>query len=266
MTRQTGFDPSFLLLSCVGMPERLTIVGVPVDPLTFKEAAERARSFLKDGRQHLIVTPNPEMAVLADRDPSFRRLLESADLAICDGYGLYLAGLSIPEVITGTDFALALSQIAEQENCSVYLLGGNDGIPELAADHLKGLYPNLKVAGAEWGGRIRFIAGGWEEDPALIERIASTKPDLLFVALGHGKQERWIRDHLAKLPSVKIAIGIGGAFDYYAGNVPRAPKFLRKAGLEWMWRLVVQPWRASRVIDATFKFAWLALKKREKKG
>lgn len=252
------------------MTTRLTVTGVPVDAVTLKEAAALAAGFLTDGRQHVIVTPNPEMAVLADRDPSFKKILESADLALCDGYGLKLAAWlennRIPEVVTGADFTLALAMIAEQKSCSIFLLGGSRGVAESAAAAIKKQFSRLKVAGAEDGGKIRWINGDWRQDSKLIDRIASAKPDILFVALGHGKQERWIHDHLRRLPSVKIAIGVGGALDYYSSMKKRAPKTLRHLHLEWLWRLLAEPWRLPRIFDATVRFLFLALKKRASKS
>ncbi len=243
---------------------KLTIAGVPIDAITFSEAAARAAGFLSDGRQHLIVTPNPEMAVFADRDASFKKLLHSADLALADGYGLRLAasweGKKIPETITGVDFGLALAHLAEQKNCSLYLLGGGEGVAGAAAENLRQAYPKLRIAGASSGGRIRWIADKWEEDDDLVERISKTNPDILFVALGHGKQERWILDHLARLPSIKIAIGLGGALDYYSGRKRRAPKALRILHLEWLWRLLSEPWRVFRIFEATCVFLGLVLK------
>jgi N-acetylglucosaminyldiphosphoundecaprenol N-acetyl-beta-D-mannosaminyltransferase len=252
------------------MERRIQVAGVPIDPLTLKEAAERAAGFLSDGRQHLIATPNPEMAVLADRDPSFRRILDSADMALCDGYGLKLAaslaGERVPEVITGVDFTLTLALLAEQHSCSVYFLGGVRGVAAEAAGRIKKEVPSLRVAGVEDGGRIRWIAGNWKQDVDLVRRIAKAEPDILFVALGHGKQERWIHDHLRRMPSVKIAVGIGGALDYWSGRARRAPRLLRRLHLEWLWRLLLEPWRLPRIFDATVRFVILALKKRERKG
>lgn len=248
------------------MMTRLSVAGVPVDPLTFEQAAARAAELLSDGGRHLVVTPNPEMAVLADRDPSFKRILESSDLALADGFGLRIAarieGKRIPETITGVVFTLMLASIAEQESCSVYLLGGKEGIADKAAKGLRDNFPKLKIAGAESGGKIRWINGAWQEDDRLIERIVHAKPDILLVALGHGKQERWIRHHLDRLPSVKIAIGVGGTFDFLAGEVWRAPHMVRALHLEWLWRLLLQPWRLPRIFEATFVFLWMVLKKR----
>ncbi len=249
------------------MQTRLTVAGVPVDPLVMKVAEARAAG-LFEGGQHLIVTPNPEMAVLAARDPGFKKILEGASLALPDGFGLRVAawieGTHVPATITGAEFTLRLARLAEQKDCSVYLLGAGKGVAEEAAKNLVLNFPKLRIAGAEQGGTIRWIAGAWQEEPDLVERIATAKPDVLFVALGHGKQERWIRDHLPKLPSVKVAMGIGGTLDFLAGRVWRAPFIMRKLHLEWLWRLVIEPWRFFRIFEATVVFLWMVLKKRLK--
>lgn len=248
------------------MKTRLTVAGVPVDPVTMDEALEQASKFLASDHAHRIVTPNPEMAVLAARDPGFRRILEGADLALADGFGLRVAAAiekkRVPATVTGAEFALRLAHLAEQESCSVYLLGAGRGVAEEAAKNLVLNFPKLKIAGAEQGGSIRWIAGAWEEDAGLTERIAAARPEVLLVALGHGKQERWIRDHLPRLPSVRIAIGIGGTLDFLAGRVWRAPKIMRRMHLEWLWRLVIEPWRAWRIFEATFVFMGMVLKNR----
>ena len=250
------------------MQQRLTVAGVPVDPVTMQEAETLAEGFLTAG-QHFVVTPNPEMAVMAERDPGFRRILESSDLAIADGFGLRVAacieGKRVPATVTGAEFTLRLAYLAEQKGCSVFLLGAGRGVAWEAAKNLHLNFPSLHIAGAEQGGKIRWIAGGWEEDPALVERIAAVKPDLLLVALGHGKQERWIRDHLPKLPSVKLAMGIGGTLDFLAGRVWRAPRTIRRMHLEWLWRLIIEPWRFFRIFEATVVFLWMVLKKRLKR-
>lgn len=252
------------------MKDRLTIAGVPVDALTMTEALERADVLLRDGRQHRAVTPNPEMAVLAARDPAFRTLLESSDLALADGFGLRLAarieGKTLPATVTGADFTLKLAEFAEQKGYSVGLLGGERGVAEATARNLLKRHPRLKIVAAEGGGEIRFIDGKWVERSDAIERVQAAKPEILLVALGHGKQERWIRDHLPRLPSVRLAVGIGGTLDYLSGRVRRAPAPMRRLGLEWLWRLFAQPWRAPRIFEATVVFLWMVLKKRHGKG
>lgn len=245
------------------MKKRLNIGGVPVDPLTFDEAILRSKEMLKSDGQSFIVTPNPEMAVKSAKDREFSRILWESDLALADGYGLMLmakvSGRKVPEVVTGIDFTLALAGICEQEKCSVYLLGGGKGIAERTAEKLQAHYPHLNIVGAESGGRITYDHGEWNQDADLVERIREAKPVVLMVALGHGKQERWIRDHLKALPTVKIAIGIGGAFDFISGKVRRAPSVVRKVHLEWFWRLLRQPWRVFRILTAIILFPLLVI-------
>jgi len=245
------------------MNKRIHVAGVPIDPIRFEEAVMRAEKFLDSKKQHFIVTPNPEMAVTAFSDPVFRRALNASDLAVCDGFGIKLVGMfmgqNIPEVIRGVDFSLALASLCEQEKRSLYLLGGRKGVAELTAEKLKAHFPELKIVGAESGGRITHAFGGWHFDEALIDRIRKAEPDMLFVALGHGKQERWIYQFLRRMPSVKVAIGLGGAFDFISGKAKRAPWIIRSLHLEWLWRLIREPKRIFRIITAVVIFPLLAL-------
>ena len=245
---------------------RAYIAGVPVDLVTMRQALNVAGDFLHGHTGRLIVTPNPEMAVLADRNPEFAKTLASADLALCDGFGLKLAAglwnVEVPEVIHVADFALALAETCALEGKRLYLLGGEDDVPARAARFLRERLPNLDVVSAELG-PISFIEGRWLQDPRLVELIAAVHPDVLFVALGHGKQEPWILAHLPRLSSVRIAMGIGGTLDYWSGKAKRPPRLMRSAHLEWLWRLLMDPQaRAKRIFDAVIVFPYLALKKR----
>lgn len=222
------------------------IAGVPVDLVSFKRALAVCRDFLRGDKGRMVVTPNPEFAVRAARDPNFAGLLKSADLSVCDGFGLklagYLWGVKVPEVVTGVSLAVGLAWLCESEGRSLYLLGGEE--PTMASKsvkYLKSNFPKLVIAGAEPGGNIRRGSTGWEQDPNIILRIQAAAPAVLFVALGHGKQEDWIRSHLAQLPSVRVAIGIGGTFDYWGGLVRRPPAVVKKLHLEWLWRLMMEP-------------------------
>lgn len=242
--------------------KRIQVAGVPIDPVTFEEAVIQAEKFLHGRKQHFIVTPNPEMAVTAFSDTVFRKALNAADLAICDGFGIKLIaalmGQKIPEVVRGVDFSLALASICEQKKCSLYLLGGKRGVAEKTAEKLKTHFPGLKIAGAESGGRISYGWGGWDFDETVIDRIRKAEPDMLFVALGHGKQERWIYQFLRRMPSVKVAIGIGGAFDFISGKAKRAPWIVRTLHFEWLWRLILEPKRLFRIISAVVIFPLIA--------
>lgn len=237
---------------------KIDILGVKVSNINKKEAIEVARNFLFDGSQHIIATPNPEMAVLALKDAEFALVFDRADLCLPDGVGLMLAGklfgTSLKERITGSDFVLDLAGVAEKEGKSIYLLGASEGVAKKAGEKLKEKYPNLKIAGTESGGEVFNL--NESEKKNLLEKINSVAPDILFVALGQVKQEKWIVENISKVPSVKIATGIGGAFDFIAGNAKRAPKWMQKIGLEWLWRLILEPWRAKRIWNATAVFGW----------
>ncbi len=251
---------------------RIEILGVPVDAITKVEALMKAQNMLAERRGHFLTTPNPEMLVLATREPRFKEVLRKADLAIPDGIGLLYAarlhGKRIPERVSGADFLDELAALALQKGLPVFLLGGGQStlagkqdVAKRAADILREKYPGLEVVGAESGGQVSLSADGtWQMDPALLDRIRAASPAMLFVAFGHGKQETWIADHLAALPSVRLAIGIGGAFDFIAGEVRRAPLMMRRLGLEWLWRLVRQPSRFGRIWTAVAVFPWLALR------
>jgi N-acetylglucosaminyldiphosphoundecaprenol N-acetyl-beta-D-mannosaminyltransferase len=224
----------------------MEILGVRIDNLSMEEVLRKVEGFLEDGQQHYLVTPNPEFLVRAQEDRQFQEILNRADLAIPDGAGLLFASrfLSQPikERVTGTDLMEKICQQAAQKNWSVFLMGARPGIAEKAAINLRKKYSGLKVE------------AGFEE--------VIGQPDILFVALGAPKQEKWIVRNLNKRPGIKLAIGVGGAFDFIAGRVRRAPGFLQQLGLEWFWRLTLQPWRGRRVFRAVVKFPWLVVKQK----
>lgn len=245
------------------MRDRIKILGIPIDAVSRVEARSIADSLLNEPRGHFVTTPNPEMCVLAHRDPEFRRIMNEADLAIPDGIGLLLVarakGLPLPERISGVDFVEDLAALAVPRGAGLFLLGGSGDVAKRAADELKKRQPALRIVGAESGGRITQAKdGSWEMDPSLMGRLWAAGPTILLVALGHGKQEKWINDHIDQLPSLRLAIGVGGAFDFIAGDVSRAPQWMRNAGLEWLWRVLLQPWRLKRIWTAVVTFPVLA--------
>ncbi len=255
----------------------VSILGVKIDDVAKSSALERVSDFLSDGKQHSIFTPNPEMLVAAHRDPYLREILNQGSLNICDGRGLEMMikikkNLNKLKRITGIDFMLDICSLAEKENKSVYLLGSDDqGVIGSAAKKLCEQFPKLTIAGFNRGPHIYagsnarpvtpFIVDEREHN-SIINDIKTTSPNILFVGFGHSKQEKWIHENLSQLPSVKIAMGVGGAFDILGGKFPRAPQLMRKAGLEWLWRLILEPRRIKRIWTAVVVFPALVIMKK----
>ncbi|OIO51589.1 MAG: hypothetical protein AUJ19_04010 [Parcubacteria group bacterium CG1_02_58_44] len=243
---------------------RIRLLGVPIDTFTNQEVKQRIAYFLAEKLGRAVFTPNPEMLVLARRSRPFCDTLQKGDLNVPDGVGLLWAakffGLKIPERVTGTDLVDAVCRLVAEYGLTVYFLGGGDGVASRAARRMQDRHPALKVVGTLSGGRISVDS---DDEPLLSpevkESISAAAPDVLFVAFGHEIQERWIASHLHKFPSVRVAMGIGGAFDFWAGDVRRAPRWIRQLGLEWCWRLILQPWRLGRILTAVVFFPALVL-------
>lgn len=242
---------------------KIDILGVQIDSLTKKEALERFQSFITSNKSHYIVTPNPEIIMATQKDEEFKEILNKADLALADGFGLKLASLYLKQPlkqrIPGVDFIWEIAKLAEDKNYIIYLFGAREGIAKRASNELQKKFPHLIIKGAESGFRNKERI----PDEEIIEDIKGKKPQILLVALGFPKQEKWIVRNLPLLPSVKVAMGVGGSFDFIAKKVPRAPKILRSLGLEWFFRLIIQPWRTNRIINATLKFSWAVIKSKQ---
>lgn len=243
-----------------------TLLGVKIDTLTKKQAMDRAADFLLGDTSHTIFTPNPEILVFAQRYPWFQKILNKGDLNLCDGIGTAL--FLKTKRIAGVDFMLDLCHLAAEQGRRIYLLGSGDiAIIKAAEKELQGFFPKLKIVGSHPGPIFNiqysiFNRNDLKECDIIIKNINETHPEILFVAFGHGKQEWWISEYLKDLPSVKIAMGVGGAFDMLAGKQTRAPKWLRAIGLEWLWRLCTEPRRFSRILTAVFVFPFLVLREK----
>lgn len=235
-----------------GRQEPVDVLGIRVDNVTMDEAIARVRGFFKIGKKGHVVTPNPEMVIAARSDREFAQILNGADLAIPDGIGLIWAsrilGTPLKERVSGTDLFLELCAEAARRGGRIFLLEGPEGLQssEKAARVLRQRYPKLNIVGTFIGDGSP--KGDKETVRAIEEASKRRQIDFLFVAYGHGKQERWIKRNLKKIP-VKVAMGVGGAFDFVAGEIPRAPKLIQQLGLEWLFRLIKQPWRIRRQIS-----------------
>ncbi len=241
----------------LSLRQRIQLLGVPIDVLTHTEAIRCLQEFLIDGHQHHVMTPNSEMLVASCTDAAFREVLKHSDLNLPDSSGLLFAarwtGQRLPERVTGVDTVTHLcAQLAPDH--PVYLLGAAPGIAERAAAALQTVNPQLRIGGTFAGSpRAEAVAD-------IIERINAAKPHVLFVAYGAPSQDQWIARYLSQMPSVRIAIGVGGTFDFLAGHIKRAPLLLRRLHLEWAWRFGQEPSRWKRIGRAAVVFPILVLR------
>lgn len=245
---------------------RLRILGIPVDDVTLPDVVARLVAWVHDepGRLHHLVTVNPEFIIAARDDAGFRDTLESADLATPDGIGVILAarlaGRPLRGRVAGVDLVEALAAV-EDPALRLFLLGAAPGIAGRAAGELRNRHPACRIVGT--------LAGSPRPEgaPEVLTALAAARPTVLLVAFGAPAQDRWIADHTTDLAAcgIVVAMGIGGTFDYLAGAVPRAPGVVRRLGLEWLYRLIRQPWRWRRQL-ALPRFAALVLWERARRA
>ncbi len=221
----------------------LRILGIPIHDVTLEEALEWVATWIAEGGAHQIATVNPEFVMMARRDSAFRAVLERADLCLPDGVGITLAarylGRPLRERVAGVDLVERLSARAAEEGWRLFLLGAAPGVADRAAAALRSRNPGLVVSGT-YAGSPRV-----EEEDEIIHRVQKAEADILLVAYGAPAQDIWLARNLA-CTGARVGAGVGGAFDYIAGVVPRAPRWMRRAGLEWLYRLIRQPWRWRR--------------------
>lgn len=234
------------------------ILGVPVDNITGEEALARIEAFIESGRPHQVVTVNPEFVVAAQSDANFFQVLKEADLSLPDGAGLLWAarflGTPLSARLAGVDIVRRIASLAARRGYWLFLLGAAEGVAEATAMRLGEENPGLKIAGTYAG------SPDPKEEEEIIEMIRAARPHLLLVAYGAPQQDLWIHRHLGRL-GVPVAMGVGGAFDFISGKAKRAPRWMQRWGLEWLHRLLHEPWRWRRML-ALPKFAWLVIRSR----
>ena len=241
-------------------PVRL-VLGVPLHDVTLDEAVAWAVARARSGGRTAghVVTSNLDFARLAARDPEMRRIHVEADLVVPDGMPAVwlsrLVGPRLRERVAGSDLVPRLAEAARDHGLSVFAVGGAPGVAETALRRLQERFPGLKVAGSA-SPPVAPLAS--MDDADVLERIRLARPDLLLVAFGAPKQEKWIRLHREALPPA-LAIGVGGSLDFIAGTQSRAPRWAQRAGLEWLWRLAGQPRRLFKryLLDAVFLIDFL---------
>ena len=218
------------------------ILGLPLHCVTMTEAVDRVATFIDSGRPHLVVTLGTEMVMCARHDGAFREVAASADLLVPDSVGVVWAarrqGFTVGRV-TGIDMVGELAARGAREGWRFFFLGGKPGVAEEAAAVLAARNPGLVVAGCR--------DGYFKDDGPVIESVRAARPDILLAALGSPRQEVWCRTHAEAL-GVPVSVGVGGSFDVLAGRVVRAPAWMQRCGMEWLYRLVSQPSRAGRML------------------
>jgi len=237
--------------------KRVHLLGIPIDAVTAQQALDHLHTFLEQPAQRHVMTPNSEMLVASKKNEAFKSVLRSSALNLPDSIGLiWMANLThqhLPERVTGVDTVQALCRTLDERH-PVFLLGAGEGIAEQAAEVLRSKNSRLKIVGVYAG------SPSDRDAPDIIRRINEAEPHVLFVAYGAPKQDLWISQHLKEIPSVRIAMGVGGTFDFLAGVQKRAPVVFRKLGLEWLWRLFKEPRRFKRILNAVVVFPLLVLR------
>lgn len=231
--------------------DKVNILGVNVDRVNIQEAADRIFQMLEERRPHSVYTPNSEIIMQAYENAEFRDLLNRADLLTADGIGVVYASRilhkPIDERAAGYDIACRVLAGIAKTGHRLFLFGGKPGVAEQAREKLQAQYEFLNIVGTHNG----YFSP--EEEPEIVEEINRSGADIVFVCLGAPTQEKWIDRNLPKLQA-KVLMGIGGSLDVFAGNVERAPEQWCNLGLEWLYRLIKEPWRIGRMM-ALPKFA-----------
>ncbi len=265
------------------------ILKVRFDYITLKQATETAIQWSQNSDQKYITTPNPEIVLEAQKNKKFLKILNKSDLNIADGTGILWASkflkiteksskgmvllkwiisliltplfpsyirTELPERVTGVDLMQNICKEASKTNIKIFLLGAADNVAEKTKEILEKKYKGVKIVGAYAGSPKE------NEEKEIREIVKDSAADILFIAYGAPAQEIWIHRNLQKMPNIKVAIGIGGSFDFISGMRKRAPKWMQKIGIEWLYRLLQQPKRIIRIYRAIIKFPLKILKYR----
>ena len=238
---------------------RIKVLDVPFDNITMSDAVSAAMEAIHQRKASYVVTPNPEIVMMARENQELKDTITNAGLVLPDGigiiYGGKILGTPLQERVPGIDFASEVMQQLANEKGSVYLLGAKPGVAAQAAVNLENLFHGLVVAGTH--------DGYFTDDTPIVDEINRLKPDFLIVCLGFPKQEFWMRDHASCL-DVGLMAGLGGSLDVFAGVVQRAPVMWQKMGLEWLYRLLKEPSRLGRMMKLP-QFLLCVMKERVKK-
>jgi N-acetylglucosaminyldiphosphoundecaprenol N-acetyl-beta-D-mannosaminyltransferase len=233
-------------------PAAINIRGIRLTNLALDDALNAIDGALATQTPVRIAFVNADCVNLAARDADYQAALEAMDWVFVDGIGMKIAGQLLQQPVranvNGTDLFPRLCAELAQSGRRIFLLGARPGVATAAAAWTQAQHPGLVIAGTQDG----YFAEA--EAPAVLERIRAARADVLFVAMGAPRQENWIRQHAAACGAT-VTLGVGGLFDYYSGNIPRAPRWMRRSGLEWVFRLIQEPgrlWKRYLVGNWTF--------------
>lgn len=263
--------------------KNIHILGCRIDNISMKELIKEISIFVLSKKPHQICTVNPEYLMAAQQDEELRFIINHTSLNTPDGGGLIFAsrykGHPLKEKITGVDITKKIFYLAAKHGWKIFLLGGEDNVAQKTADIMKKKYPKIKIAGIFEGRPVirpiskkTFLKGYKisktidlkyskmhpKSNMDIIQKIIATKPDILLVAYGCPKQDKFIARYTQYL-QVPVMIGVGGTFDYISKKVPYAPLWIRQLHLEWLYRLFTQPKRFHRIITAVFRFPWAVI-------
>ena len=239
------------------MQDPIKILGVPVHAMTMQEAVKTLEERMLAKEQTFVVTANAEIIMMCQENAEYKKIIcEDAELVLPDGAGAVWAGrhlgYKVPERVAGFDLYNELLDLSAHKGYKAYFFGGSPGVAEAAKAKAEELYPGVKVVGCHNG----YFKD--EDVPQIIADINASGADMLFVALGAPKQEKWMAAHQGKING--LMLGVGAGFDYYAENIKRAPMWMQKSNLEWLYRLMQDPKRLfKRYLNTNTKFIWNAM-------
>jgi len=225
------------------MNHPIAVMGLPLDSVTSEEAVKAIEGLILSGGTHQVATANLDFWLNSLSNPHLHRILAGCSLVIPDGMPLVwaskLLGTPLAERVTGVDLVPRLAELSAQKGYGIYLLGGRDGVADRAANLLAERYPGVRIVGtfAPFHGELAQM-----DHSKILNRINAAKPDILLVAFGNPKQEKWIWMHRKRL-GVPVSIGVGASFDILVGDAKRAPRWIQRGGMEWLMRMLQEPGR-----------------------
>lgn len=249
--------------------EYFKLLDIPIADLSLEEAVDKIVGLIRLGGKHLVVTANPEIILEASRNPRYHAVIKNASLVLADGTGIIIASYVLGRPlykgrVTGVDLVTRLAERSAIDNFSIFLAGSTKQVLDKTTHILVSMKANIKLAGSysaleKVKGPDQLQGINSQESANLVTKVNGSESDILLLAFGHPKQELWLAEQLNKL-SVRVAIGIGGAFDIISGRIRKAPNLMRRFGLEWLWRLYLEPRRFKRIFNATVLFPLLVIR------